>query len=130
MPSRSQRVDVKRYYTSSRLNHSEVAVALRSDRELNNRNAPKLADTAGEFNGAVIDSLDRTSGAVEVVVGACFGAGGGYLIDRYFDTSPAFTVILALAGFCACSVSLYRRSKAEFEILGQERAQRARGSRR
>lgn len=100
-------------------------MALRSDRELNNRNEPELSETAGELNGALVGSLDRTSGAIEVIVGGCFGAGFGYLIDRQFDISPTFTVILAIAGFLACCLSLYRRFKAEFALHEQERLTRS-----
>lgn len=94
---------------------------LPSDRVLNNKATSQIVETTREVNGALVGSLDRTSGALEMFVGGCFGAGGGYLLDRQFDSLPAFSVILAIAGFLASALSLYRRSKAEFAQHALER---------
>lgn len=49
-----------------------------------------------------------------VLVGAVIiGAGAGYLVDRRFGTSPAFTLILGAAGFAAGIYEVIRRLTAK-----------------
>lgn len=37
------------------------------------------------------------------------GGGAGFLLDRYFHTSPVFTLILGLVGFAAGMIQLVRQ---------------------
>ena len=58
-------------------------------------------------------SVHRSSGSFELVLGAVLFSLIGLLLDRGMGTLPLFTVILAVAGFAGAAVSIYYRYKAQ-----------------
>ena len=44
-----------------------------------------------------------------LVASVAIGGGAGYFLDKYFHTSPIFTLILGLLGFAGGMIQLVRR---------------------
>ncbi len=58
-------------------------------------------------------SVHRSSGSYELVVGAVLFSLIGLLVDRWAGTTPWLTVVFAFAGFVGAAVSIYFRYRAE-----------------
>ena len=66
-------------------------------------------------------SVHRSSGSFELVVGAVLFALIGLLVDRWLETSPLFTVALAVFGFVGALVSIYFRYKHQMAEASAQR---------
>ena len=63
-------------------------------------------------------SVHRSSGSFELVLGAVLFSLIGLLLDRGLGTIPLFTLILGFAGFIGATVSIYYRYKAQMADAG------------
>lgn len=62
--------------------------------------------------------------ATEMVAALIVGAGLGYLLDRWLETSPIFLVAMLLLGFAAGLMSVFRVMKGLDQAVGLGRAVR------
>ena len=69
-------------------------------------------------------SVHRSSGSFELVVGAALFALIGLLVDGWLGTTPLFTVVLAVLGFVGALVSIYYRYKQQMAEATTEREAR------
>ena len=60
----------------------------------------------------ITQSVHRSSGSFELVIGAVIFALIGLLVDRSTGTTPLFMLIFAFAGFIGAAISIYYRYKA------------------
>jgi F0F1-type ATP synthase assembly protein I len=58
-------------------------------------------------------SVHRSSGSFELVVGAVLFSLIGLLVDRSAGTTPLFMLVFAFAGFCGAAISIYYRYKLQ-----------------
>jgi len=67
-------------------------------------------------------SVHRSTGSFELVLGAVLFALVGFGIDRGAGTTPWFTVALALSGFAGACISIYYRYRAAMHTHATERS--------
>ena len=60
----------------------------------------------------ITQSVHRSSGSFELVIGAVLFSLIGLLVDRSTGTTPLFMLIFAFAGFIGAAISIYYRYKA------------------
>lgn len=60
----------------------------------------------------ITNSVHRSSGSFELVIGAVLFSLIGLLVDRSTGTTPLFMLLFAFAGFMGAAVSIYYRYKA------------------
>lgn len=60
----------------------------------------------------ITQSVHRSSGSFELVIGAVLFSLIGLLVDRSAGTTPLFMLLFAFAGFIGAAVSIYYRYKA------------------
>ena len=58
-------------------------------------------------------SVHRSSGSFELVLGAVLFSLIGLVVDRSVGTLPLFTMLFAFAGFVGATISIYYRYKAQ-----------------
>lgn len=73
-------------------------------------------------------SVHRSSGSYELVVGAVLFAIIGLVADRAMGTTPWFTISLAVVGLAAASISIYYRYKVSMDHEAAARTARQGGS--
>ena len=66
-------------------------------------------------------SLHRSTGSYELVLGAVLLALIGLVLDRAVGTTPLFTVVFAIAGFLGAALSIYYRYRAAMDELARTR---------
>ncbi len=66
-------------------------------------------------------SLHRSTGSYELVLGAVIFALFGLLVDRTIGTTPWLTVVFAVFGFFGAAVSIYFRYQHAMAELARER---------
>ena len=71
-------------------------------------------------------SVHRSSGSYELVVGAVLFSLIGLIVDRWAGTTPWLTVASGFVGFIGAAVSIYFRYRAE--IAGSSRIPSLEGS--
>lgn len=70
-------------------------------------------------------SVHRSSGSFELVLGALLFGLIGLLVDRSAGTLPWFTVAFAIAGFTGACISIYYRYCTSMDQHGADRTARA-----
>ncbi len=59
----------------------------------------------------ITNSVHRSSGSFELVIGAVIFSLIGLLVDRSTGTTPLFMVLFAFTGFIGAALSIYYRYK-------------------
>lgn len=62
--------------------------------------------------------------ATELLAALIVGAGSGYFLDRWLETSPIFLVVMLVLGFAAGLMSVFRVMKGLDQAVGLGRAMR------
>lgn len=60
----------------------------------------------------ITQSVHRSSGSFELVIGAVLFSLIGLLVDRSTGTTPLFMLLFAFGGFLGAAISIYYRYKA------------------
>jgi F0F1-type ATP synthase assembly protein I len=66
-------------------------------------------------------SVHRSSGSYELVLGAVIFGLFGLLADRALGITPALTIVFATGGFVGAFVSIYYRYRRQMDELGAQR---------
>ena len=67
----------------------------------------------------ITQSVHRSSGSFELVIGAVLFSLIGLLVDRSTGTTPLFVLVFAFAGFLGAAISIYYRYKAAVDAHQQ-----------
>lgn len=67
-------------------------------------------------------SVHRSSGSFELVLGAVIFGLVGFGIDRALGITPVLTIVFAVAGFVGAVVSIYYRYREAMAELGAQRS--------
>lgn len=60
-------------------------------------------------------SVHRSSGSFELVLGAVLFSLIGLVVDRASGTTPVFMLVFAFAGFIGAAISIYYRYRSEMQ---------------
>ena len=77
-----------------------------------------------EISGALIGSLQHSSGSYELVVGAVLAGLAGFGIDSIAGTRPVFTAIFACLGLAGAATSIIFSYRAQMMLAESDRVQR------
>ena len=67
-------------------------------------------------------SVHRSSGSFELVLGAVLFGLVGLVVDKAFGIVPVFTVVFATAAFIGACVSIYYRYRQQMAELEKQRS--------
>lgn len=67
--------------------------------------------------------LSQATGGFELVLSGVLFALAGVWLDRRFDTTPLFIIVLSILGFTGAVLNVYYRYKRDIERLEAEAAE-------